>query len=342
MQRVYYRDILWSRLELKALFRLKNTRSWLMKHGKTLKIFVMGDSPSCLKQVEIVNWTGLAFIGGREHIQQARSRKELATPGIYFLLSDSSEDGGLIDFYVGETDDFSIRVIDHLTKKDWWTRFVVFTSKDHNLTKAHVKFLEQEIDALAKESLSILRRRNTQDPGGSILPESDVASMNEFLTNMLFVLETLGLSYFASERGVAPGVPIQEGMKSSNVDVSSLGDFRMTLTKETSGGSRQYSTLYFKNGMYILKAGSFITKIARDSFQEHGTTYYPIWKQIVESDAVEVCEFDGLLRTKRELEFRSPSAAGSVVKGRNTNGKTDWKRVSDGKSIAECLLQMGE
>lgn len=49
-----------------------------MNIGKTLKIFVMGSDPKSLKTVELVNWTGQAFIGGREHMNQIRDRKELS------------------------------------------------------------------------------------------------------------------------------------------------------------------------------------------------------------------------------------------------------------------------
>lgn len=38
----------------------------------------MGSDPKSLKTVELVNWTGQAFIGGREHMNQIRDRKELS------------------------------------------------------------------------------------------------------------------------------------------------------------------------------------------------------------------------------------------------------------------------
>lgn len=105
-----------------------------MNIGKTLKIFVMGSDPKSLKTVELVNWTGQAFIGGREHVNQIKDRKELSEPGVYMILSDDSEDEGSAEIYIGETESFQDRVLDHLARKDWWSRFVVFVSKDSNLT----------------------------------------------------------------------------------------------------------------------------------------------------------------------------------------------------------------
>jgi hypothetical protein len=122
---------------------------------------------------------------------------------------------------------------------------------------------------------------------------------------------------------------------------ASPDEFSITLSKEVSGGVSQRSFLRIEDGMYILKGGSFITKTARDSFEKHDS-YYALWKQIVDSDAVEPTEFEGLLKTKRDLEFRSPSAAGAVVRARSTNGRVEWKRVSDSEPLAKCLVDVAE
>ncbi len=55
----------------------------------------MGSDPKSLKTVELVNWTGQAFIGGREHVNQIRDRKELSEPGVYmcfFLMTQKTAD----------------------------------------------------------------------------------------------------------------------------------------------------------------------------------------------------------------------------------------------------------
>lgn len=109
------------------------------------------------------------------------------------LLSDDSEDGGSTEIYIGETDSFQDRIMDHLAKKDWWSRFVVFVSKDKNLTKAHVKYLERELYKLSEQAIGTLNVKNANEPSGSSLPESDCHSMSEFLHNIIFVMETLGL-----------------------------------------------------------------------------------------------------------------------------------------------------
>ena len=40
----------------------------------------------------------------------------------------------------------------HLKEKDFWHECVVFISKDNNLNKAHVKYLENRMYTIAKEA----------------------------------------------------------------------------------------------------------------------------------------------------------------------------------------------
>ena len=56
--------------------------------GKSLRVFVTGNSPRSLKKITEFNWSGYAFYGMREQLNQLSKRDESGTTGIYFLLSD--------------------------------------------------------------------------------------------------------------------------------------------------------------------------------------------------------------------------------------------------------------
>ncbi len=191
----------------------------------------MGKEPRSLKSVELVNWTGLAFIGRREHLSLAKQRSELSEPAVYLLLTDGAEDGGAIDIYIGETDNFAERLSNHAQQKSWWSSFVVFVSKDKNLTKAHVRLLESELYKLATKAIGTLAVKNSSIPSGASLPESDVAAMSEFLDNMIFVLESLGLSYFPSQDAPTQ-MPPSEGASRSDASSTEGMEFYITLPKE--------------------------------------------------------------------------------------------------------------
>lgn len=293
--------------------------------GKTLKIYVRGLNARSLKSIEIVNWTGKAYMGNRSHLKQLKEVAELEETGIYLLLQDD-EDSDLTKIYIGETDSSSKRIIQH-AKKDWWENFIVFISRD--LTKAHVRYLEEKLVKLAKQSISSLKVMNEDSPSGAKLPEPDICAMEEFLSNMIFVLETLGYGLFPSETRSSESVPYSNNPQS---------EYFITLPKDLSDGNenlRAFMTV--TDGAFVLKAGSPIRKNPRDSFKLH--SYFELWQQITNSKAVKPTQNSNFLETIEDLEFKSPSAAGAVVRGGQTNGRTDWKRVSDGKALFECELE---
>ena len=112
--------------------------------GTSVRMFVLGDDPQSLKTVELGNWTGRAIFGPRIQLGEAlKTRDELRQPSVYFLLAQSPDNPALTEVYIGEAEDFASRVKAHEKDKDWWEVFVVFGSKDTNLTKAHIRFLER-------------------------------------------------------------------------------------------------------------------------------------------------------------------------------------------------------
>jgi len=308
--------------------------------GKTIKIYIRGNTPRSLRSIEIVNWSGKAFMGNRTHLKQLKEIPELSETGIYFLLNNN-EDSGLTEIYIGETDSASQRLNQH-TNKDWWDTFVVFISRD--LTKAHVRYLESKLYDLAKISVSSLKVMNDGVPSGSKLPEPDECAMEEFASNMIFTLETLGLGLFQSETKAFELAenPIQleknqfRNTNAKNYEAAQGMNFYITLPKDLSPNN-EYTKAFMSvdNGSFILKAGSPIRKdVAGDSFEGH--SYYELWKQIINSNAVDPTPNPKILKTTRDLEFKSPSAAAAIVRARATNGRTEWKRITDNKSFFEC------
>jgi Domain of unknown function (DUF4357) len=300
--------------------------------GKIIKIYIRGNTPRSLRSIEIVNWSGKAFMGNRSHLKQLKEIPELSETGIYFLLNNN-EDSGLTEIYIGETDTSSQRINQHVSK-DWWDTFIVFISRD--LTKAHVRYLENKLYNLAKESISSLKVMNEGVPTGSKLPESEACAMEEFSDNMIFTLESLGLGLFQPEQSNVEDISeekLSPKVYPKNYEATQDMHFFISIPKEIST-KNENGKMVVKNGTFILKSGSYIRKEIADSFV--GSSYHELWKQVTNSNAVEQSINPKLLITTRDLEFKSPSAAAAIVRGRATNGRTDWKRISDNKSFFEC------
>jgi hypothetical protein len=114
----------------------------------SIKLFLADGSPDGIRIVEKSNWTGRAVVASRAQLSEALQRDELARPGVYVLTG--SDDSGSPRLYVGEADVLGERLRNHASRKDFWIRFIAFTSTDENLNKAHVRYLESKLIALAK------------------------------------------------------------------------------------------------------------------------------------------------------------------------------------------------
>jgi hypothetical protein len=99
------------------------------------------------------------------------AREELESAGVYFLLG-TNPDTGNAQAYIGEAEVIRDRLKQHKAKAlEFWNSIVVFVSKDENLTKAHVRFLENRLWQESK----IAGRYELENINGSNpkLPESD-------------------------------------------------------------------------------------------------------------------------------------------------------------------------
>lgn len=289
--------------------------------GKSLRMYVTGNSPRSLKKVTEFNWSGYAFYGTREQLNQLTKRSEAEGTGIYFLLSDINSE--MVQMYVGETENFMQRIKSHHQSKDWWTHFIVFQSEGASLNKAHVRYLEYIFWKMASESTEI-QLMNDQTPKIPKLAEEDIADLSTFEENILFILEAMNLSYFSNNKtlSTANSGPVNE--YSCKVPHTSH-EARMLQIDET----------------YVLKAGSFIKKIPRESFEKRNTGYFNKWLEITNSEMVEHIN-DKVCKLKVDLEFSSPSAAGAMVRAGSTNGLKHWKNIKTGQSIKDELAEVDD
>src|SRR5690606_26201864 len=87
---------------------------------------------------------------------------------------------------------------------------IAFVSKDNNLTKAHVKYLESRCIEIAEE----IKRYDLMNGAKSVLPslsESDIAEMEEFLSNLRLLLTAVGypiLQEIASKEQASTSDPL--------------------------------------------------------------------------------------------------------------------------------------
>jgi hypothetical protein len=164
-----------------------------MATGATIKLFLPRGDAKSLRTAEISNWSGKAVAAPRTELDELLARDELEKAGVYILIgSDPRTNAPLA--YIGEAEIIRDRLKQHKTK-EFWVSAIVFVSKDENLTKAHVRYLENRLLAEASQVNRFTLDQN--QPGGSRLPESDREDMEVFLSRIRQLLPVLGSDILA-------------------------------------------------------------------------------------------------------------------------------------------------
>lgn len=274
-----------------------------MKDTATVKIFLAQGSPTSVRTAELSNWTGKAVAGPRSQIEEILKREEANNPGVYFLTGVNPETGR-DKVYIGEAEIIRKRIKGH-TEKDFWKTIVFFVSKDENLTKAHIKYLEGKLIETAK-SVGRFELENAQS-SGSHLPESDAADMDIFLFRMEQLLPILGQEFLKP-------VVKQEVIKKSDLLFCEIKNLKAT--------GRQTD-----NGLVVLKDSEAVLE-ERPSTQKYQYAAN-LRKTLLNENILE--KRDDRLVFISDYEFSSPSAAAAVIHGGQANGLTSWK---DSKGIS--------
>ncbi|MCV7198652.1 GIY-YIG nuclease family protein [Mycobacterium angelicum] len=283
--------------------------------GKQVKLFLVDGAAGGLTTAEISNWTGKIVSAPRSKLAELVARPEAAKTGVYLLIGDDPEVVGGIRLYVGETDVLSKRLRDHHAKKDFWDRALLIASTDDNLTKAHARYLESE---LIRIGLAAGRStlENTTSPDRPALPEADKAVMEEFIRELHILLPVLGIHLFRSRSAIASVSPAVVSESSSPI-------FRLAVPKFGIDARAQ-----LVDGEFTVLAGSTVAAEIRANEKYAASTasaysaYEAIHRKLREDGTIDITRSPAV--TTRDVQFTSPSTAGSIVTGRSCNGRQAW------------------
>jgi hypothetical protein len=284
-----------------------------MNQGRSIRLFLVDGTPNGLLTAEIMNWTGHVLTGPRSKLAELVQRPECGRTGVYFLVGAAADNSLRPQVYIGESDDVGKRLKQHNRPedqggKDFWERVCLVTSKDQNLTKAHVKYLESGLIGIAGELGRCELVNGTAHDYGS-LPESDRADMAFFLEQIRTVLPVLGFDFL---RALAS--PSQPDSQNLVKPVTRSPLFALELARL--GISAQGQEV---DGEFFVLQGS------RARAQWVGTEggYKTLYQQLL-GEGVLLPEGTDQLVFSRDYAFSSPSAAAAVVSGRSANGRTSW------------------
>ncbi|WP_335992744.1 GIY-YIG nuclease family protein [Pseudoalteromonas sp. CH_XMU1449-3] len=289
-----------------------------MSLGRTIRIYLDDGSVTGVKHAEIVNWTGQAISCPRQHVKSLNDWPESKKPGCYFLYGVDDESGEPA-VYIGEAENVYDRVLNHLANKDFWNEIVFFTSKDENLTKSHVKFLESELVKAAKNAnRQLLLNGNT--PNQPTLPRSEQASMKEYFQNLKTLLGVLG------HKTLEPLIHKPSNFLEKKLDKLDELASETKLFLNVKGLEAQ--AILNDEGIVVTE-GSFASKLVKDSLSNG---YKKLRTKLIDSGVV-IDNGNNFVFTQDYL-FTSPSQAAAVLVGYAINGRNHWLD-SSGISLKE-------
>lgn len=283
-----------------------------MKFGKTIKLFLIDGDTNGRMTCELSNWTGKAYKIPRNSIKICSDRPELQTTGVYILINKSTDLSENGQIYIGEAEDIFKRLIQHVKEKDFWNEAIVLISKDENLNKAHIKYLENRLHEIALNA-NRFELINSQKPTQSSISESDKAEMEEFLSNILTLVSTLGYNAFESIR--------QIDKKETSKKEEDL--FYISAVRGASGIGKTTS-----EGFVVFEN----SQVADPVTNSYPKTIHKLREALI-SEGVIVKRQEKMIM-KKDYLFSSSSSAAMIIMGRSANGLTEWKMKS-GKTLQD-------
>lgn len=284
--------------------------------GRSIQLFLVDGTPTGLIIASIHGWTGSVLVSTQSTFGDLLRRPEVDRTGIYLLYGPDPEDSLRMRVYVGEADSVRARIADSAGKRAYWEKAVVVTTSDEALTKGHVRYLEARLIEMTKEAgRVVLDNSQMPDADRRRLPEADRANMEAFLANLKIILPVVDLELLKPR----PQGVVKDGMQVSGTPPSASSDIRFEVRHK----SGVKAVAVEEEGEFVVLEGSEALKdtdYARNS-------YAKLKEQLIASGILEPTADGQKFRFTRPYAFHSPSAAGSVVLDRNTNGRTRWYLV---------------
>lgn len=271
--------------------------------GKAIELFFVDGTSNGVVTAELRNWSGKAIKIPRIEVCKYND-EELSCVGVYLLYC--TDEIGNEKIYVGESEDVYTRLKQHILAYDkgketyYWSYAVAFL--DNRLDKAEIRYIE---DRLVNEICDIdpSRLLTKSSYGKTNLKPAQIAVAEEFINNIKILLGALGIKLVT----IAP---------------KAESDTQYMYCKGKWSKAKGFIS---NNGFTVLKDSTINPSMA-DSF--NGLPYWKLRQKLIDEKVIVDLTFT------KDYEFNAPSAASSVVLGRASNGKHEWK-TQTGKMLKD-------
>lgn len=293
-----------------------------MSRGKALQILLIDGQPSGRIACEVLNWSGKGYKLPRSRVKESSDRRELSNAGVYMLFGQDPENMDSHIVYVGEAEEAYKRVLQQF-EKEFWNDVVLFISKDENLNKADVRYLEHKLIAAIAQA-GRAKIMNANRPAEPSISELERVVLDEYLENLKLVVSTLGYRVF--EPLVATD---STSHQLESKAVSTESEHALERDYFLMGPRNANAKASLTSEGLVVRKGSRLTKDVLPSARSSVADM----RQHLEKVGTLIEDSGQLLFAKDHL-FSSPSAAAMLIIGNSVNGRIVWKDF-EGRTLKE-------
>jgi hypothetical protein len=277
-----------------------------MSHGKTITTFLMDGSLKGPRYIHSEDGRLRLFVLPRDITTKLPTKEypEYDTPCVYVL---TGEDNGKKS-YIGQSNAFKNRAVNHKTKKEFWdTAYVIVAKANTGFDANAINYLECKSIEEANLVGNDITSDNKTTPKLQNLPKHQIAPLEVYYEEAKMLLEFAGCGVFVKAE-------IHEG------DIYYINAPIKGVTAK---------------GEYIASTGE--VKVFKDSVLDPDCAPSFRGKEKRMQMLAQLAEMknDKLILTK-DFTFSSPSAASKFVLGRSSNGLTEWKK-ENGETLKERI-----
>ena len=280
-----------------------------MSYGKSIELFLVNGSADRIITAELSNWNGKAIKIPRIDIPTC-NRDDIQQAGVYFLFC--KEEDGADSVYIGEAENVKERLIQHLRdyqaekEKYYWNTAVIFIGRD--LNKALIRYLENRFVEIARSCnrYKVLTKNTYRN---TVMKESQIAVMEEFIDNVKILINTLGYKVLEPVLKVNSEGTICDNEQELFISIGNASAVGVV----TAEG-------------FVLRKGACVNE--KTSNRSLGASMTKRREKIFAEGKV-----DGLTTTE-DILFSSSSAAADFVLGYSVSGPATWKNRS-GRTLKE-------
>lgn len=312
--------------------------------AKTIRIHLPDGNPSSICIADIVMSRIQAVSFHRDMLQEIRKNEEIHDidkPGIYIIIG-SGKPGDIHDVaYIGQSNNVGgERLQEHRRKKsrddeglEFWENTIVLTTNDESMSTGNMNHIEAELIRKARENLR-WEVTNKQNPEyqSEILSAIDRDFINKFVDLAITLVGALGCDLFRtfSDREKAEQSTQEDVAKKRSSKHTTIGKVKDPSEARfvcISGGKvNGEMVLDSEMGFVVLKDSTAPTSMTVGS----SDNIVKLHKALMTAKVL--VKNGGRLVFTRNYVFPSVSAAASIIKGFNCNGRTEWKLSGDRKT----------